>query len=472
MGHEMMRAREGQPGQPAAHGPDPVRPRCTRPWSAVFREGMDAGELRPGRPGPGVPGADRDQRLLLHLGPRLPGDRRRGSAGCRPCWPGSGPPCWASPPPCCSPIPRRGAPRPGRCWIASPDPLPPRPRNPPVNPRIRILVLLAVLFVGSLGYYFLSTDHTPDLVLLGTVDANQVIVSPQVAGRIARLAVVEGQDVKAGDLVALLDPGRAGRGQGRRRRPGPQPAGPGGRLRGPPPPAPRATPSNPVASAQATRSAAAAALAEAGGQPAEPGAAHPAHRGPGGPGHPQRPGPGHRGPGPEGRPGPRTGRPGPDGRGRGRPEGRPGPHPPGPGGPEPPSADGQAHRPRPRPARPRARLGYTRIVAPISGKVGIWAARAGRGGQPRQRPSSPSSTWARPGSTPPFPRPRRTRSSWATTLEVRMPGGARVHGQGDRQGRRRGLRHPAGREPPQARHQDRPAQAADRQPRANATCPG
>jgi len=75
-----------------------------------------------------------------------------------------------------------------------------------VNPRYRIFILLGVLFLGSLGYYYLSTEHLPDLTLQGTVDANQVIVSSQVLGRIARLAVVEGQDVQAGDLIALLDP--------------------------------------------------------------------------------------------------------------------------------------------------------------------------------------------------------------------------------------------------------------------------
>lgn len=74
-----------------------------------------------------------------------------------------------------------------------------------MNPRYRIFALLAVLLVGALGYYYFSTDHGPDLVLLGTVDANQVIVSAQITGRIKQLAVAEGQDVKAGDLIAVLD---------------------------------------------------------------------------------------------------------------------------------------------------------------------------------------------------------------------------------------------------------------------------
>ena len=71
----------------------------------------------------------------------------------------------------------------------------------------RIPAILGVLFLVALGYYLISTEHGSDLVLVGTVDANQVIVSSQVLGRITKLAVEEGQDVKAGDLIALLDPG-------------------------------------------------------------------------------------------------------------------------------------------------------------------------------------------------------------------------------------------------------------------------
>jgi multidrug resistance efflux pump len=65
--------------------------------------------------------------------------------------------------------------------------------------------LLGVLLVIAAAYYFLSTDQSSDLVLIGTVDANQVVVSPKMAGRVARLAVNEGDQVKAGDTIAVLD---------------------------------------------------------------------------------------------------------------------------------------------------------------------------------------------------------------------------------------------------------------------------
>jgi multidrug resistance efflux pump len=75
-----------------------------------------------------------------------------------------------------------------------------------VNTRSRILILLAAMALLAFGYFYLSTDHSSDLVLLGTVDANQVIVSSQVLGRVQQLTVAEGQEVKAGDLIATLEP--------------------------------------------------------------------------------------------------------------------------------------------------------------------------------------------------------------------------------------------------------------------------
>jgi len=75
-----------------------------------------------------------------------------------------------------------------------------------MSARNRFFVLLGIIFVIAAAYYFFSTDHSRDLVLIGTVDANQVIVSAQVEGRIQKLPVDEGTPVKAGDLIAVLDP--------------------------------------------------------------------------------------------------------------------------------------------------------------------------------------------------------------------------------------------------------------------------
>ena len=75
-----------------------------------------------------------------------------------------------------------------------------------MSPRNKFMVLLGIIFVIAATYYFFSADHSRDLVLIGTVDANQVIVSAQVEGRIQKLLVDEGTPVKAGDLIAVLDP--------------------------------------------------------------------------------------------------------------------------------------------------------------------------------------------------------------------------------------------------------------------------
>src|SRR3984893_8178302 len=74
-----------------------------------------------------------------------------------------------------------------------------------MNPRNRVFILLGIVCVLAAIYYVFSADHSKDLVLIGTVDANQVIVSAQVEGRIQKLLVDEGTPVKTGDPIALLD---------------------------------------------------------------------------------------------------------------------------------------------------------------------------------------------------------------------------------------------------------------------------
>jgi multidrug resistance efflux pump len=65
-----------------------------------------------------------------------------------------------------------------------------------------IALTLAALTLGTSAY---ATFHVSDLTLIGTVDAHQVLLSPQVSGRVEKLFVTEGQEVKAGDLIAILE---------------------------------------------------------------------------------------------------------------------------------------------------------------------------------------------------------------------------------------------------------------------------
>ena len=75
-----------------------------------------------------------------------------------------------------------------------------------MSARNKFLIVLAIILAIASAYYFFSTPAGKDLVLVGTVDANQIVVSPQIQRRISKLLVEEGKQVKQGDLIALLDP--------------------------------------------------------------------------------------------------------------------------------------------------------------------------------------------------------------------------------------------------------------------------
>ena len=74
-----------------------------------------------------------------------------------------------------------------------------------MNQRNRFGVLLLIILLVAVGYYFATTRRDKGLVLVGTVDAKQVIVSAKIQGRIENLPVDEGTVVKQGDLIAQLD---------------------------------------------------------------------------------------------------------------------------------------------------------------------------------------------------------------------------------------------------------------------------
>ena len=74
-----------------------------------------------------------------------------------------------------------------------------------MKPRNRIFIIMGVLTVIALVWYFLSTNRSSDLQLVGTVDANEVVVSSRIQGRIDSLNVTEGQHVTAGQTVATIE---------------------------------------------------------------------------------------------------------------------------------------------------------------------------------------------------------------------------------------------------------------------------
>jgi HlyD family secretion protein len=66
-----------------------------------------------------------------------------------------------------------------------------------------MLLLLIAAVVAAI--WWIERPRPQTLVLTGTVDGNEVVVGSKITGRIVKLCVEDGQWVKAGDLVAVLD---------------------------------------------------------------------------------------------------------------------------------------------------------------------------------------------------------------------------------------------------------------------------
>src|SRR5215510_8146441 len=71
--------------------------------------------------------------------------------------------------------------------------------------RRRLPILLLLAAAGGAGYTYVNR-RPATLTLTGIVTTNDVVISPQVAGQIARLQVNEGDTVKAGQLIAVINP--------------------------------------------------------------------------------------------------------------------------------------------------------------------------------------------------------------------------------------------------------------------------
>ena len=78
-----------------------------------------------------------------------------------------------------------------------------------IHPRKRIFIPIVLLVLGGLAaWYFISNWRAANGAALqasGTVEASDVIVAPELSGRIAEVMVEKGQSVKAGDPLFRLD---------------------------------------------------------------------------------------------------------------------------------------------------------------------------------------------------------------------------------------------------------------------------
>ena len=70
----------------------------------------------------------------------------------------------------------------------------------------KFFVVLLVLFGIAAVIYAVSTPSTKYIQLTGIVTGTDEIVSPLIQGRLSRLLVDEGSEVKAGQLIAEIDP--------------------------------------------------------------------------------------------------------------------------------------------------------------------------------------------------------------------------------------------------------------------------
>ena len=71
-------------------------------------------------------------------------------------------------------------------------------------PRKKAVVVVLALVVLAAITAFIRGRH-PDLVLIGVIDANDVVVTPRVQARLDSLMIDEGSEVKAGQLIASLE---------------------------------------------------------------------------------------------------------------------------------------------------------------------------------------------------------------------------------------------------------------------------
>ncbi len=70
----------------------------------------------------------------------------------------------------------------------------------------KFLTFIGAIFLITGVVYYFTTPRGNYIPLIGVVDGNEVVVSPQITGRIIKLTVDEGTVVKKGDLIAELDP--------------------------------------------------------------------------------------------------------------------------------------------------------------------------------------------------------------------------------------------------------------------------
>ncbi len=76
----------------------------------------------------------------------------------------------------------------------------------PMKTGQKIVLILLVLVAAATGIYYALTRPPREIILTGIVTTDEVIVGPEIQGRLQRLFVQEGDPVTKGELLALIQP--------------------------------------------------------------------------------------------------------------------------------------------------------------------------------------------------------------------------------------------------------------------------
>ena len=76
----------------------------------------------------------------------------------------------------------------------------------PMKTGQKIVLILLVLVAAATGIYYALTRPPREIILTGIVTTDEVIVGPEIQGRLQRLFVQEGDPVTNGELLALIQP--------------------------------------------------------------------------------------------------------------------------------------------------------------------------------------------------------------------------------------------------------------------------
>jgi len=78
-------------------------------------------------------------------------------------------------------------------------------KRPPVP--VIVLLLVAIAIGGYYGIRALNSNGSVQVTVSGTIEVTEITISPEMAGKVAEVFVVEGAPVKQGDLLFRMDDG-------------------------------------------------------------------------------------------------------------------------------------------------------------------------------------------------------------------------------------------------------------------------